>query len=183
MIADSIPWRDELLKVAERLNKRKSQRRWSERTSFLVERDVMVSAYAIRKLNEGRKLSDNLAAQRLIVIRHEPISQAPDIWSRHAIWEHYNLDTGTDVEISLADLCNQFIHSWVWQLSASEGDEFDGVFVSSDRQRGRCLYFVSVDLLINLFRAVGAEDIATIEAQRDANGDTRILRVVARNTD
>jgi hypothetical protein len=63
VIADSIPWRDELLKVAERLHKRKSQRRWLERTSFLVERDVMVSAYAVRKLNEGRKLSDNLTEQ------------------------------------------------------------------------------------------------------------------------
>jgi hypothetical protein len=91
----------------------------------------------IRKLNERRKLSDSLAAQRLIVRRHEPIGRAPDIWSRHEIWKHYNLDRGTNVEISLADLCNQFIHSWVWQISASEGDELNGIFVSSDRQRGR----------------------------------------------
>ena len=50
VISDSIPWKDELLKIADRLERRKVQRRWVERTSFLVERDIMISAYALRKL-------------------------------------------------------------------------------------------------------------------------------------
>ena len=56
MISDSFPWREELLRVAGRLEKRKAQRRWTERTMFLVERDIMISAYAIRKLKEANKI-------------------------------------------------------------------------------------------------------------------------------
>jgi hypothetical protein len=55
VISDSIPWREQLLTVADTLKRRKVQRRWTERTSFLVERDIMVSAYAVRKLNEAHQ--------------------------------------------------------------------------------------------------------------------------------
>jgi glycerol kinase len=65
MIGDSVPWKDELLKIADRLENRKTQRRWTERTGFLAERDIMVSAYAIRKLLEARKVSDIPARLRL----------------------------------------------------------------------------------------------------------------------
>lgn len=54
LIGDSIPWKEDLLRIAESLERRTRQRRWVERTSFLVERDVMNAAYAVRKLNEAR---------------------------------------------------------------------------------------------------------------------------------
>ena len=56
MITDSIPWKEEPLRVANRLKKKKFQVRWTERSSFLVEGDIMVSAYSVRRL-EARKLT------------------------------------------------------------------------------------------------------------------------------
>lgn len=69
MISDPYPWREELLRVADRIEKRKAQRRWTERTMFLVERDIMVSVYAIRKLNEAKRISDRLRGERVRVQR------------------------------------------------------------------------------------------------------------------
>lgn len=70
VISDSIPWKTELLRIAGTLERRTTQRRWPDRSSFLVERDVMVAAYAIRRLNEARKISDELARVRVPVLRH-----------------------------------------------------------------------------------------------------------------
>lgn len=54
MIDDSIPWKDELVKVAGRLDVKMKQKRWTDRTGYLIERDLMVSAYAMRKLIDVR---------------------------------------------------------------------------------------------------------------------------------
>ena len=40
----SIPWKHELRKMAAALERRAGMRRWTERTGFLVERDVMLLA-------------------------------------------------------------------------------------------------------------------------------------------
>jgi hypothetical protein len=180
VISDSIPWREELLRVADRLEQKKTQRRWTERSSFLVERDVMVSAYAIRKLLEARRLSDDLVAQPLKVRRHSLVGRPPDIWDRHEIWESFDLERGEEVSLSLKVFCNQIIHSWVWMLSATADDMYwDGIYVSSDFERRRWLYFIDVNVLVAIFRAVGSEDIELIQFGRDANGDMQVIHVVA----
>jgi len=70
MIDDSIPWKEDLLRVADTLERRKNQARWMARTSFLVERDTMTAAYAVRKLIQAHKVSDELRREGVQVRRH-----------------------------------------------------------------------------------------------------------------
>ena len=58
MISDSVPWREHLWKAAAALEKRASSVRWTDRTSFLVERDLMNGMFAIRRLIESAKSHD-----------------------------------------------------------------------------------------------------------------------------
>lgn len=74
--------------MAQSIERRTTQRRWTERTSFLVERDLMNAGYALRRLNETRKISDELAAERVTVQRHNLVRGPSDIWNRHEFWEH-----------------------------------------------------------------------------------------------
>lgn len=179
MITDSIPWKQELEKVADRLERRKTQKRWTDRTSFLVERDIMVSAYALRKLHEAHKISDSLAAQRVHVTRHRLAGQVPDVMERYFYWEHYDLGSGTDVTQSLPEFSNQIIHSWIWGLSASESENLlDGIYVASDWKRRQELYFIAVDTLIDLFRAVGSEYVVSHSWARDKDGDFQTTQVL-----
>ncbi|GAA1029778.1 hypothetical protein GCM10009565_62350 [Amycolatopsis albidoflavus] len=146
----------------------------------MVERDIMVSAYALRKLKESRKLSDAMDVKRVTVLRHELTGRVPDVWDRHQIWESYNLEGGTEVVIGLSELCNQIVHSWVWVLSADElTGLFDGVFVSSDRERKKYLYFIPLGVLISLFRDAGEEDVHTIIMERDKNGNMHFIEKIA----
>jgi hypothetical protein len=179
VISDSIPWREELLRVADRLERRKVQRRWTERTSFLVERDIMISAYAIRKLHEARRISDRLAAKRLEIQRYELIGQVLDHY-RYEFWESFDLDNPRSAQITPIALCNQIIHSFVWHFSVDEEEElFDGIYVSSDRERRKYLYFVHVDVLVGLFHTIGSEDIVEYVLRADGNGERYITDVVS----
>jgi hypothetical protein len=180
VINDSVPWREQLWRSADELDRRKTQRRWTDRTSFLVEREIMVGCYGIRKLHEARRVSDALAACKWEVTRHVLTSaRRPDIWARATPWEYYDLPHGTSAMLSITELCNQVIHSYIWMLSATEAEDFDGIYVASDRQRLSGLFFVPVDRFIELFRAVGSEDISYLHLQRDANGDLQYVGILA----
>lgn len=178
MIGDSIPWKEDLLRIAKTLEGRTTQRRWTERTSFLVERDVMNAGYAIRKLIEARKLSDELLQERVTVQRHQLLGRAVDIWNRFEFYEHYDMERPDTVQLTLTEFCNQIIHSWVWMMSATEdpSPRFNGVYVSSDWARKRCVYFIGSGTLIQLFRAVGLDDIVSLEMRRGSDGDMRIVK-------
>ncbi len=180
MISDSVPWKEELLRVAQSIERRTTQRRWTERTSFLVERDLMNAGYALRRLNEARKIS----AERVTVQRHNLVRGPIDIWNRHEFWEHFDLENPQPVDLSLTEFSNQLIHSWVWSLSATKSapHRFDGVWVSSDWASKNWLYFVNAGTLIRLFRAVGLDDVVEIQYQRGSDGLMRVVKATRENS-
>lgn len=173
MINDSIPWKEDLLRITHRLQRRGDQARWSERASYAVERDVMTAAYAIRKLLEARKVSDELASRPVNAVRHLLTGPAPDIWGRWEVWEYYDLTRGEKAQLSLREFCNQVIHSWVWVLSATDEarPRFDGIFISSDRERKRSVYFFGLETLIDICQAVGDDDIVYTRMAYNAEGE------------
>jgi len=182
MIGDSVPWREDLLKIAERLEKRKTQKRWTERTTFLTERDIMLGAFIARRLNESRKISDDLVARSFDVERYSLIGKAPDVYDRYLYYEAYNLEAGVADKLPLPHLCNQIIHSYVWHFSVNEDDGMlDGIYVCSDHKRRKTLYKIPLDSLIELFTRVGAEDIYRIDIRADSNGERYIARVEGRS--
>ena len=103
------------------------------------------------------------------------------MFNRYFCWENYDLESGIVRQLSIQDLCNQVIHSWNWNLSAGPTDTFDGVYVSSDRSRRSLLYFIDVDVLVQLLRDVGSEEVARVEMRRDSQGEMRTFRVLTRD--
>jgi hypothetical protein len=176
MIDDSNPWKYDLQKVADRLEKRKSQHRWTERSCFLVERDVMISAYAIRKLVDAFKLSDEILAQRVSVLRFALLGGVPDFLNWHHIDKYYDLNDGTRMQIKLIDFCNQVIHSFIWVMCQTVSEGFDGIIVSSDRERRRSVYLIDADTLIHIFRSVAEDEIVKMSVDTDENGEKRVIR-------
>ncbi|OZC86451.1 hypothetical protein CH254_18085 [Rhodococcus sp. 06-412-2C] len=160
MIQDSTPWKDELIAVADRLQKKTTQKRWTERSGFLVERDLMVSAYSLRKLIDNYKVSDALAQKQFALERFELIDpdEVPDLFGRYSVWEYYDLEDPVKTVMPLAKVCNQIVHSWLWMLSSKEEDgAFDGLYVSSDTARKKWLYRIPIDDYIAVCREIGEE--------------------------
>lgn len=178
MIDESGPWRSELLRIADRLERRKTQMRWPPRARFLVERDVMVGAYVIRKLREARKLSDSLIQRRLSVLRFDRHGDVPDLLSLGKTDQQYDLENPQEETMTLKVLHNQIIHSWVWHMRHEEKGGMSGIIVSSDHQRRFSAYFVSVEALIGAFRDAGNEDITSMYMTRNKQGEMDCVHIL-----
>ncbi|MET3367236.1 UNVERIFIED_CONTAM: hypothetical protein ABIE34_000457 [Jeotgalibacillus campisalis] len=194
MISDSVPWRYELLRIARRLERKMGQEHWTERSSFRVERDLMMAGYAIRRLLEARKVSDSLAAKQIPIVRHQRTGPMPDFYNRDGIDVIYDLDNPIRDQVTLAHLANQIIHSYVLVISCDEieapygepdGIEvegtylFNGYYLASEKERTTHVYFLDASTLIAVCRSIAVEDIVAIDMRRDGEGIAHITRVVA----
>ena len=121
MIGESHPWRDELCRVADRLLQRSLDVDCDdEKVSFEVERDVMVSTYAIRKLLEAHKLADSTVARLFNVDAIPLIDRVPDLMNRDRLDEFYNFADQRRASLTFSDLCNQVIHSFVFMWDVAD---------------------------------------------------------------
>lgn len=176
MIDESGPWREELWRVARRLEGRKLQQRWTSRSNFLVERDVMVSAYAIRRLADAYKLSDQMRARTVPVEQYKLIGRAPDLMSRDRLNAFYDLTSGTSQSLGVVQICNQFVHSFVWVIETETGSNVTAIFFCSDRARSRWLYRVTIDDLVSLLDEVAEDDVVALEMIRGEDGQFNVVR-------
>ena len=136
MIEDAVQWKDELVKIADRLEAKTKQTRWTDRTGLLIERDFIVGAYAMRKLVDSQEVSAELSE------RHIPVRR-------------YDGRRGT---LSVKKLCHEIMHSFAFTFFCGEtADLFDGVYVSSDRDKKRHLYLVLTSDYIALCWDMGNE--------------------------
>jgi hypothetical protein len=159
MINDSVPWRADLARSSVRLTRRLAQQRWHERTFFLVEKDLMVGFYSIRRLIESSKTSSRLEARRYEV-KVRPLRGAePRAYDRWSPWDHYDFQSDQRSEIDVRSLVNEFIHSFILMIAFDEHRNLSGVVVGSDRTKRTRLLEVPIRSIIDLFNYVANEDI------------------------
>jgi hypothetical protein len=159
VIDDALPWKDELVKVADRLEAKTKQTRWTERTGYLIERDFVLSAYAMRKLIDTQEVSDELRAREFPVRRFEVSGKPPDPRFPDDIADTYDFENGRRRTLSVVDLCDEIVHSLVFAFFCGETtDLFDGIYVSSDRHKNKYVYLVLASDFIALCCDIGTED-------------------------
>ena len=177
MIGDSVPWKEALGRIAVDVERRAGQKRWTDRTGFLVERDVMVASFAMRKLlDTPGKISDEASAEYVQVLSHPLVGQQPDFWSRHEFWEMFDLEQGTHERISVREFCNRVIHSVVFSFNGSEEPphRLEGIFVASDWSSRRSLTYIEVSELVRVLRIYAVDDVAYMTMHRDADGSMHV---------
>lgn len=160
----TVPWRGELLKTAEALERRASLTRWTTRTGFLVERDLMVGMFAIRRLVESAKTSSLLPNERVSFGMHLLIGRAPGIYGRWSYWEYYDMDSEQQTELTVRDLVNLFIHSFVLEFYRLSEDGPATIWVVSERDRHKRRYSIPFAGVVALFRRVD-DDVVHMEGK------------------
>jgi hypothetical protein len=159
VIDDFAPWKEELVKIADRLESKTKQTRWTNRTGYLIEQDFVASGYAMRKLIESDRVSDELARRQFPVRRYESTGYPPDPHSPDDIADCYDFENGRRRMLSVVDLCHEIVHSRVFAFYFGEtADLFDGVYVSSDREANSYVYLVLASDFIALCCDLGSED-------------------------
>ena len=157
MIWDSSYWKDDLLRRAKGLQRRRSQKEWGQAALSRVEQDLMLGFYSVRKLIEASKLSDAVAQQVIRVSVYPPTGKQATKLNWHKLDELFDLDRSHEESRGLSYLCHQFIHSYIFMVRTHEAGGLEGFCFASDRQRVKGLYYLPVTEVIRLFREVGKD--------------------------
>jgi hypothetical protein len=167
VISDSVPWREQLWASADALEKRAASKRWTERTAYLVERDLLTGMFAVRRLIESAKTSSNLPGERVTCGVHPLTGRAPRLLDRWSFWEHYDVSSKQQTQLTVKALASVFIHSFVLDFYPESEDVPATVWVVSDHARDRHLYSVSLLRIAELFRRIGSEDVVLMTGPPD----------------
>ncbi|MEG5038820.1 MULTISPECIES: hypothetical protein [unclassified Microcoleus] len=178
MIYESVFWKEDLLKQAKALRARMTQKRWNESSFARLEQTIMLGFYSIRKLIEAKKLSDSVENKCITVKFHEWQGNPVTKMNWGDIDKLYDLDSGQPVTKGLIFFCHQFVHSYILVTSFDEKNFLDGIFISSDRERHKALYFIEMHQIIDFFEQVGNDYPSSGSFKFDEErGDYRVLNL------
>jgi hypothetical protein len=182
MILESKYWKTDILRANKRLNRKSKQRVWSERMFVEVEKDIFISFYALRKLMDCQKISDEIANGLVTVFAYPVLGKHVTRMNWHEFFELYDLKNGRKDSIPLRTLCNQIIHSYVFMPAFNTRGFFNGIYITSDNHRNRFLYKVKLTNISKILQTVGNNypsqvsmvfDITKKDFQVNAHGDIR----------
>lgn len=154
------PWKAELVSIAGRLEAKTKQKRWTDRTGFLIERDFALGAFAMRKLIESDGASAQLTQRQVPVRRFDRTGDPPDPLSAAEITDFYDLENGRRRLLSVVALCHEIVDSFVFTFCCGETDDlFDGIYVSSDRRKYEYVYLLLASDFIALCSDFGMANV------------------------
>lgn len=156
MISDSVYWKSSLLKQAKILQKYGLQKKWQPISYVKLEQTIMVGCYSVRKLLEAKtKISTEYLNNKIQIISHRCIKPPVTINNWHRVEVLYDLDKKRTVNKSIKDICNQFVHSYVFMPAFFDCSNLQGFFVSSDYDRNKVLYYVTLGQATDIFLKIG----------------------------
>jgi len=121
--------------IAAALERWATMARWTSRTVFLVERDLMLGMFAIRRLIESAKTSTLLPREPVSVGVHPLTGCIPGIYDRWSYWEHYDMDSKRQTQLTVGELVTLFIHSFVLEFYPASEYGPARIWIVSDRDR------------------------------------------------
>jgi len=170
VISDSNIWRAELFRDLADLRRRlrhaatPKSRGTTEGLLAKVEKFTFSSAFIVRKLMDGWKLSDELESGRLLIRKFPVIDndRLIDYINCHRGLEFYDFDKGRDANILPRDLCNLLIHSMVFcPLLTEDERKVTALLFNSDRTRYEALFQIDLDVYLAFIDEVIADEIVS----------------------
>lgn len=175
MVGDSLAYKRYLLQTAGRIARWHEDADWTDRRVEALERSVFITFFLIRKLIENDKLTVDIVDEPVPVRVYQPTGIRVDRRSRYDYWELYDMRTPRNETRSLAFVCHQFVHSYVFALSGTR--KRTNLLVSSDRHRRHRLYEVSHRTFLKTLREVGTDDPSGGTMQFDDIRDDYVFRL------
>lgn len=169
MLNESAPYKKYLLRQAKKIRRWHEQNAWTDSRLEEFERDIFHAFFTIRKLGESRKLSDAVVARLIPVQKCRPTGKKVTLISRHEVRELYDLNHPAKTTRTIAFLCNQLIHSYVFSLFVDAGRGTSSFYFSSDREKRLGLYRMTRGTFCNLLLMVGSNCPSTIHLTYDAS--------------
>ncbi len=156
MIHESAPWKAGLAADAALLE-RWANKPPSERRSFLIERKILLAAYALRKLGEAFKLSTATLTAEIDVKRYASLKTGYAAINNLRFEEYFDLERPGSIRIKRRRLIDVLIHSLIFIESVDDDGRCTGFLVTSDHESARGLIEVQLSDFVALMR-LAADD-------------------------
>ena len=150
-------WKEELTRIAKTIRPTKTPPRWSERGHCVVERDVMVGFFIVRRLIELHKVSSATRDFIMRVFSCPARAKRVHWFNEHDIHELYDLGRERRETKKPLYLSNQFIHAYTSFVARNESRNWSDVYVVSDFDRNDCIWRIPISEIRRLFK-VAAQD-------------------------
>lgn len=177
MIYESYPWKQDLQRRKRLILKYNTAERFAQNddsTYTIIEKGIFYSAFIIRKLLDcDGKLSDE--ADRY-VIKAKSIKPLIHIDSLHR-WpeeDSHDWDHEKSVTVSGKDVCNWLIHSYLFFTEFEKGGAIINFCVSSDYDRNKTLYKISLQSWLEYIDYIATDDIVGLSSHYDEKADDYI---------
>lgn len=174
MIYDSAIWKEQLLRRADKLAKWQKQRRWPSRSLGLMEQELMLGFFSIRRLVESHKVSDEIVDDPVRVSRAPSTGYGASRINAHKIEQLFDFAKVSAADEKLNVVCNQVIHSFAFTFLMDEDDRGESFIVASDWRKDDHGMIIGLATAEALFRRVGENHPASIQMRRGADGQFRV---------
>ncbi len=166
MIIDANIWKFKLNCYLPRLERRIKQRRWTDRSICLFERELEINHFSVRRLAEAEKLTDRCITKLYDCQIFKNVKQPVDDISRVEFRELFDLNRGEKASVVFNIIANQFIHGYIicpfWEEKL-----LSGFLVCSDIKKTKSIFFFSLKCLKQVFLDVINDEIFRIETRRN----------------
>lgn len=154
MIYESWPWRRELERTANKIRKVQTYKRLREDTFAILERDIFVGFFSVRKLiDTGSKIDLEVSSMKLHIESFNA-TKPMGSYERFDFDDCYDLNNPYKVTKDISYLSNQFIHSLLMSFGTLREDGSLGVYFVSDKDRLKFCHYISLDAIARIFEKV-----------------------------
>lgn len=177
MIHESYPWKRDLLqrkRLIQKYNRLELLEKEDDKAYTILEKSIFSSAFIIRKLVDCKgKVSDDVdqytfrlkkivPQKNIDLLHHWPNEKSHN-------WGHEEICTALG-----KDICNWLIHSFVFVLYY-DSEKAESFGVSSDYDRNKNLYIVSIDDWTKYMEFVGTDYVVAVNMHYDKNKNNYIF--------
>ena len=181
-VDDSHYWREELVRIGKSLKPKPDPPRWSVRAQNVLERDIAIGFFVVRKLYEHNKLS-SLAHYTDVQVLAYPLAAgkagargaptAPSTtnerpwdaleagtvsyWNKHRFLSYYDLLRERRELWHFVDLADRFIHGYASILTRDSTRNWSAPYLVTDWDRNANIWFVSISDIAKVFKSVAQD--------------------------
>ena len=154
---ESCYWKEELRRIARSIRRVPKPARWSDRAHCIVERDLMIGFFMLRRLIDLHKVSTATRDQILNVFSYKARGKNVTRLNGHRVWELYDLEREVPTAKKPLYIANQFIHAYTSFVARDESSNWSDVFLVSDYDRNDCIWRVPIPEIRRIF-STAADD-------------------------
>ena len=175
MIYESWPWRRGLTRTSNRINQVLEFKNIRSDTFDLLERDIFIAFFSIRKLTEaGAKIERRVSEMEISIERCNALRPMGS-YERFEFYEYFDLENPYSVQKNVSYLANQMMHSLLFSFGCMREDNKLGIFFVSDKDRLKFCNYIDLKAVSKIFDEVAASHARNFTiAELDGGGRSMI---------